>query len=208
MNYFVLGDDGEWDGPLSVETLHDRTATGQLQPNMMIREGDDATPYAAALHPNLAFPAQAPVEDLPPVIAPELRNPPIRDERLRRFSWGAFAFTWLWGLWHGKPGLLLMIPFGWMMRIAGSPPIVVSSILLVIDVWIGTQGNQWAWESERFETLEEMAACQDAWHRAAMWFLGISMLLLCLLFMWISDMALNHSRAMGPPDMIFSQPRR
>jgi hypothetical protein len=95
MNYFVLGDDGEWDGPLSVRTLHDRTATGQLQPYMMIREGDDATPYAAALHPNLAFPAQAPVEDLPPVIAPELRNPPIRDERLRRFSWGAFAFTWL-----------------------------------------------------------------------------------------------------------------
>ncbi len=208
MKYWVKESSGEWTGPVSLETLQSWIDTGQLQPYMLIREGEDASANAAGLHPVLTFPDRELIEELPPVIAPEHRDPPIRDERLRRFSWGAFAFTWLWGLWHRKPGLLLIIPFGWTMRLAGTPPIVASSILLVIDVWIGTQGNQWAWESERFETIDEMAACEDIWHRTAMWFLGVTTILMCLLFGWILDTISNHSRAMGPPEIMFSNPRK
>jgi hypothetical protein len=171
---------GEWTGPVSLETLQMWVGSGKLQPDVLLREDGKSSFAAAYLHPNLYFPNRSSRAGSPAVP----RDPPIRDERLRRFSWSAFTFTWLWGLYHRKPILLLLIPLGLIAQ-------QNSIFLLFINIWIGTQGNQWAWESERFATLEAMEQCENAWHRAAMWALGISLILSVLILVMISGSALS-----------------
>lgn len=168
MTYWVKSASGDWEGPVTIEVLQGWIGTGQLQRDTLVRKDGEDTMEAAFLNPFLRFPKGPP---RPASVAEAVvRNPAIRDERLRRFSWSAFTFTWLWGIYHRKHVLLLLVPFGWAMR-ESLPFWGYVAVVVLASVVVGMQGNQWAWESERFATLEAMAECEDAWHRAAMKFL-------------------------------------
>jgi hypothetical protein len=75
------------------------------------------------------------------------------------FNWGAFCFTWIWGLNHRKPFALLALVLYFLCF----------PIFLVFAIWIGTQGNLWAWESGRFATAQDCVDCQAIWGK---WALG------------------------------------
>lgn len=182
MTYWVKSASGDWEGPVSVEVLQSWIGTGELQRDTLLRKDGEDTMEAAFLNPLLRFPKNPP-RPVRSVSSPD-RNPAIRDERLRQFNWGAFMFTWLWGIHHRKHILLLLIPLGLMF--SATP--AASVAFFAVDVWIGMQGNQWAWESERFATLEDMVACEEAWHRAAMWALGIGLILFVLIGLWITTL--------------------
>jgi hypothetical protein len=64
------------------------------------------------------------------------------------FNWGAFLLTWIWGLNHRKPILLLVF---------------VPCVGLFIPFWAGFMGNRWAWESGRFQTGADCKRCQEIW---------------------------------------------
>ena len=79
------------------------------------------------------------------------------------FNWGAFAFTWIWGLNHKKPETLLAIlaafvPFGG----------------LIAAIYIGYKGNEWAWDSGRFQSIDDMQECQIIWAKWAGWMFALS----------------------------------
>lgn len=71
------------------------------------------------------------------------------------WNWGAFTFTWIWGLNHRTYWPLIgLIPYvGWIMCFV-----------------CGVMGNRWAWESGRFGSLDEMRECQRVW---AVWGLRV-----------------------------------
>lgn len=82
----------------------------------------------------------------------------LPDDVKRRFNWGAFYFSWVWGLNHGASWTL------WMLLLSFIP-----CAGLIFAVYIGQKGNQAAWDSGRFSTVEEMLACQRIW---GYWALG------------------------------------
>ena len=93
------------------------------------------------------------------------------------FNWGAFYFGWIWGLNHRKPILLLMLP---VSIVLGLIPIVGIFINLGIQIWVGYQGNQWAWESGRFNTISQMMECEDVWKKWAIALFSLSIVFVVL----------------------------
>ncbi|HEY3267030.1 MAG TPA: RING finger protein [Armatimonadota bacterium] len=77
------------------------------------------------------------------------------------WNWGAFMFSWIWGLNHRAYWTLLaLVPY----------------IGLVVAIVSGVMGNRWAWESGRFSSVQEMQATQNVWRTWAIVFFALSLL--------------------------------
>ena len=90
------------------------------------------------------------------------------------FNWGACFFTWIWGLNHRKPETLLAI-------LAGFIPFGA----LIASIYIGYKGNEWAWDSGRFQTIDDMQQCQVIWAKWALWMFVLSIVAPLAIFMLI-----------------------
>lgn len=83
----------------------------------------------------------------------------------KKYNWGACLFNWIWGLRYKKFGLLLVplfciFPYGF---IAG----------LVICIWAGTKGNQWAWEEVEYKDETDFHNAQKSWVKTWLIIAGI-----------------------------------
>jgi len=72
---------------------------------------------------------------------------------LRGWSWGAFFFSWVWGIFNNSLlTLLTFIPFFGF-------------------IWIfvcGAKGNEWAWKNKRWDNVEHFKKVQKKWAVAAL----------------------------------------
>ena len=95
---------------------------------------------------------------------------------LRQFNFGAFVLPWLWGPWHKKPGLFLLL--GPILGIVGCQyygthrsahllSLICAIATLCGSVQSGYLANRWAGESGRFGSMEELLACQRTWRNWA-----------------------------------------
>lgn len=69
-------------------------------------------------------------------------------EEILGWNWGAFLLPWLW-LWTNQVwiGLFCFVPqIGWVMSIG-----------------LGAKGNEWAWKSRRWNSIEQFKAHQRGW---------------------------------------------
>jgi hypothetical protein len=89
------------------------------------------------------------------------------------WNWGAFWYSWIWGLNHKTPVTLFSLLFGLAGRLVPG----LGLVNLGLAVWFGARGNEWAWQNRRFDSVEHFRAVQRAW---AMWVLGSFILILIL----------------------------
>jgi serine/threonine protein kinase len=69
-------------------------------------------------------------------------------EEILGWNWGAFLMPWLW-MWPNQVwyGLFCFVPHGWwLMAIA-----------------LGAKGNEWAWKSRQWRSIEQFKAHQRGW---------------------------------------------
>jgi hypothetical protein len=69
-------------------------------------------------------------------------------EEIQGWNWGAFLLPWLW-LWTNSVwyGLFCFVPqIGWIMAIA-----------------LGAKGNEWAWKSRKWRSIEQFKKHQRGW---------------------------------------------
>ncbi|MBH8553924.1 serine/threonine protein kinase [Nostocaceae cyanobacterium CENA357] len=69
-------------------------------------------------------------------------------DEIQGWNWGAFLLPWLW-LWTNQVwlGLFCFVPqIGWVMAIA-----------------MGAKGNEWAWKSRQWRSIEQFKAHQRGW---------------------------------------------
>mgnify|MGYP000396059838 CR=1 FL=1 len=84
---------------------------------------------------------------------------------LKKFNWGAFGFTWIWGLFNGIYAIkhtfpiviifCIFLPFfftGWF-RV----------VILCYMIYCGIKGNQWAYESARCMEYNDFVRNQKRW---------------------------------------------
>lgn len=93
---------------------------------------------------------------------------PVPDE-IKGWNWGAFLLPWIWPLTNNVwIGLLCWIPqVGWLMAIA-----------------LGNRGNEWAWKSKKWRSIEHFKAHQRGWAIAGL-FIGIPTAWMYLVFLAI-----------------------
>jgi len=103
---------------------------------------------------------------------------------VKKWNWGAFWTTWIWGLANNSYyTFLAFIPyFGLIWMIA-----------------CGLKGNEWAWKNRRWSNVEGFHAYQHKWAKISNITMGIILLFTLLLFTVISTPN-NNSNATSPPE--------
>ncbi|MEH2417931.1 serine/threonine protein kinase [Nostoc sp.] len=94
-------------------------------------------------------------------------------EEILGWNWGAFLVPWLW-MWTNQVwyGVFCFVPqIGWVMAIA-----------------LGTKGNEWAWKSRRWRSIEQFKAHQRGWAIA-----GILIGAPISIMLWVRAIALLKS---------------
>lgn len=107
---------------------------------------------------------------------------------LSKWSWGAFALSWIWGFFNGcwwmflvKAGIFLLnILFWWIPFVA----IFISIIDLGVSVLFGVKGMEWAWNNRSWNSITNFKQTQDTWNKVglAIFLLGIIVLIITVMF--------------------------
>jgi len=104
--------------------------------------------------PSQMFPAQQapPPQDGYRAVVYYSAEPPVPDV-LKRWNWGAFVFTWIWGLAnHCYLAFLAAVPgFG-----------------IAFDIYLGIMGTRWAWQYAEEQDMNRFLTRQAAWNAAGL----------------------------------------
>lgn len=66
----------------------------------------------------------------------------------RRWNWGAFFLTWIWGI--GNNVLIAFLVW-------------VPLLNLVMPIILGIKGGEWAWQKKRWDSVEHFQSVQRTW---------------------------------------------
>jgi len=69
---------------------------------------------------------------------------------LAGWNWGAFLLTWIWGIGNGV----------WLALLALVP---IPLVGLAVAILLGVKGNEWAWQSKKWESIERFRRTQRIW---------------------------------------------
>ena len=83
-------------------------------------------------------------------------NVQVPDVVAKKFNWGAFLLSWIWGIGNKTWITFLVWP-------ACFVPFVGGLICLGLQIWFGIKGNEWAWQNKKFESVEAFHKNQKTW---------------------------------------------
>ncbi|QSJ16142.1 serine/threonine protein kinase [Nostoc sp. UHCC 0702] len=94
-------------------------------------------------------------------------------EEILGWNWGAFLLPWFW-LWTNQVwyGLFCFVPHGWW----------------IMAIALGAKGNEWAWKSRQWRSIEHFKAHQRGWAIA-----GILIGAPISIMLWVRAIALLQS---------------
>lgn len=119
----------------------------------------------------------------------------------KRFNWGGFFFTWIWGLANnsyitlislGLAVISFLVPFfvGIFTGISGdSASMGVGFVLIfilnlifgiagiVLRIWFGVKGNEWAWQNKRWQSIAHFNSVQKIWAIVGSVLVGVTILI-------------------------------
>jgi hypothetical protein len=97
-------------------------------------------------------------------------------QTLHGFNWAAFVMNWAWAIgmrfWWG----VLYLPMSFILGML-SP--LGSLASLGIALAFGLKGNQWAWQSRKWESVEQFRKTQRVW---VVWGIALVVLSIPILF--------------------------
>ena len=98
---------------------------------------------------------------------------------IRGWSWGAFLLGWIWAIGHNKFDVAVYGLAAYTLSILLGPPGWLAE--LAISILLGVKGNEWAWQSKKWRSIEHFKKTQRSW---AKWGI-IASILNVLLLLWV-----------------------
>ena len=83
---------------------------------------------------------------------PVTRRSSLPDE-LSGWNWGAFFLNWVWGIAHNTWIAFLMF---------------VTGVNIVMPFVLGAKGNEWAWQNNDWDSIEQFKRHQRIWARVGL----------------------------------------
>ena len=80
----------------------------------------------------------------------------VSEEISKKFNWGAFLLSWIWGIGNKTWITLIILPVNYI-------PYIGHLIALGLQIWFGIKGNEWAWQNKKFESVEQFHSNQKKW---------------------------------------------
>lgn len=94
-------------------------------------------------------------------------------DELRGWNWGAFFFTWIWGIGNRtRIALLSLVPY----------------VGFVMPFVLGFKGNEWAWKNKKWNSVAQFKQVQKNWAIAGFIFTIITICLVIFLVILIFSM--------------------
>ena len=87
------------------------------------------------------------------------KGTPVPEIIAKKFNWGAFFLSWIWGL--GNATYITLVIF-----LAALIPFVGAFAILGCQIWFGIKGNEWAWQNKKYENVEKFEDYQRKWATA------------------------------------------
>lgn len=63
----------------------------------------------------------------------------------KKFNWGAFFLTWIWGLFNNTYITLIVLPICFIPKIG-------SLLVFFLAIYFGMQGNKWALKNKKYKS--------------------------------------------------------
>lgn len=113
----------------------------------------------------------------------------VPDDVAEHFNWGAFLLNWVWGIGNKSYITLLIL-------LAYSIPLVNLIAPLAFCIWFGFEGNKWAWQNKRFESIEHFHSYQKKWVVAGLILPVIGLILSIFVFTHIMPVLMTDTKSM------------
>ncbi len=129
--------------------------------------------------------------------APQYQYPPAPvPPSINKWNWGAFLFMPFWG-WGNKVMLPFYIWLGYIaLSFVGAAVPVISSATsigyFVAIIIFGVKGNEMAWRTGNFRTIEEFETTQRTWNKAGKYSFFISIALSVIYMIIITFLILTN----------------
>ncbi len=114
---------------------------------------------------NSVVAGKSPVRNIPKRNNYSLKGTTAIPPEIRGWNWGAFLLTWIWGIGNRV----------WVAFIVFIP---VPLLALIMAFMLGAKGNEWAWRSKNWHSVDHFRMTQKNW---AYW--GIALFVLSIIFM-------------------------
>lgn len=111
----------------------------------------------------------------------ELREE-LEDKKLKKFNWGAFLGTWLWGIGNRINHWSVYVAFViFVLQLIKIP--VTGVVGLVLSIYMGIIGNNLSYNksSKTYKDIDEFIDIQKKW---AIWMLVFSIIVFAGSFIW------------------------
>jgi len=97
--------------------------------------------------------------------------PQVNEEEIRRalkhFNWGAFGFSWIWGLGNGSLGKTwYMIIIDVLLQCFKTNYQILGILLLcslITRIYFGINGNKWAFDNRAWFSIKDYTETQKRW---------------------------------------------
>lgn len=99
-------------------------------------------------------------------------NPVADLEQVKGWNWGAFVFSWIWAFSHNLGSVAVISLIASFLNMG-----------LFASIFLGIAGNEYAWKSRRFSSVEEFKDTQKKWTTAALIVLFFGILMFMGLFL-------------------------
>ncbi len=84
------------------------------------------------------------------------KDSPVLNIVKDKFNWGAFYWSWLWGIFNNSFITLIIIPIAFI-------PVAGALAVLGLQIWFGIKGNEWAWQNKRWQSIDQFHEVQKSW---------------------------------------------
>jgi hypothetical protein len=84
-------------------------------------------------------------------------------DELKGWNWGAFAYSWIWGLAHDTYVAMLAI---------------LPVFNIIMPIVLGIKGNEWAWRNKKWDSIAHFKRVQRNWAIASIILLVIFLVVL------------------------------
>ena len=121
-----------------------------------------------------AQPMEAPTAQSVSQVAPVTPVAPVADPFLKKWNWGAFLLSWIWALGHGQ------VLVGILILVVGILPVIGTLVDIGLVIYLGIKGNELAWNSGRFASIEQLKETERVWTKWAVILLIIGLVLFVL----------------------------
>lgn len=105
------------------------------------------------------------------------------------FNWGAFAFTWIWGICNGAT-IETIKPFFVALIVLIIFPYIGWAAMIGAMVYIGINGNDWAWAGKDWQSVKRFKETQKSWNIAGIIYFCVGTILPLIIGFFFAGMGI------------------